>query len=342
MRKCLILIFCLALLPLAYAECLVPSDRMEIKESAIICSGSYNLKEGIKIAADNAIVQCNNSILLGDGVGYGILLKERNNTALRGCSISNYEVGIYLDSSNYSLISDNYLSKNKFGVGLFNSFNNKMENNVLEENSRNEEVNFQSSLINEDEITLVEEKEEQLSPQKIMEEVIRVKKPFLDEKQILEEVNSIFGKYFNITQQNVDITRSFYYNESDNSTRIVLRIKPKKILSNVSIYERIPKCVTTYVNQLLFETGGYEVIVPDPLILWSFSTIEKEEEISYKVFKNIDKECKELLFTFGIATGFKDFERKKEPIANLNYILLFSITISFALIFYFIKLRRKH
>ena len=57
-------------------------------------------------------------------------------------------------------------------------------------------------------------------------------------------------------------------------------------------------------------------------MLWTFSRLENEKEINYRVLRNIDKECQALLFAFGIASEFKEFEKteiKKEK--NKNYLL---------------------
>lgn len=334
MRKLVIFYIALIILPIVNAVCIIPDEDTKINENTVLCSGTYNLESGINIANYNVVVDCNNSALVGNGLGYGILLNNTHNVIVKNCNISNYEVGIYLDNTNDSTIENNYLTKNKFGIALFNSFNNNIDNNLILENIKDDKINYLSVSL----IVPIEagQKEEPSNPQEIMEEVIRVKKPFLEEAEIFNEVNLIFSKYFNITQENLEINRTIKYNETDKSTNIILHIKPKKVLLNVSIYEKIPKCVSTYVNQLLLETGGYEVIQNDPLILWSFSKLDKDKDISYKVFKNIDEECKNLLLAFGIATGFAEFELKKGKKGKADYILVLSIVIAVIFIMYFI------
>lgn len=337
MRKLVIFYIALIILPIVNAVCIIPDEDTKINENTVLCSGTYNLESGINIANYNVLVDCNNSVLVGNGLGYGILLNNTHNVIVKNCNISNYEVGIYLDNTNDSTIENNYLTKNKFGIALFNSFNNNIDNNLLLENIKDDKINYLSVSL----IVPIEagQKEEPSNPQEIMEEVIKIKKPFLEEAEIFSEVNLIFSKYFNITQENLEINRTIKYNETDKSTHIILHLKPKKVLLNVSIYEKIPKCVSTYVNQLLLETGGYEVIQNDPLILWSFSRLDKDNEISYKVFKSIDAECRNLLLTFGIATGFGEFKEEKEEKAKSNYILIFLIIISIVLFVYLILMK---
>lgn len=338
----LIILLCvlIVLFPIVNAVCINPAKNQEIRENAVLCYGIYDLERGINIVNDNIAVDCNNSVLIGNGVGYGILLNNKNNVAVKNCNISNYEVGIYLENTNNSVIDNNYLSKNKFGIALFNSFNNEVANNFLFENIDNS-VNYLPTPLIQAKESLNEAKKEQTStPYEIIEEVIKIKKPFLKEDEILKEVNLVFDKYFNITQQNLEIKRTIFYNESEKSTTIILHLKPKKILLNVTIYAKIPKCVSAYANQILLETAGYEVVQSDPLILWTFARIDSDKDISYKVFNKINDECKNLLLAFGIATGFEEFKEKKKIISTEeikvgNYLLIFLVIIVLVFASYF-------
>ena len=114
MKKYIVFCFLVALLPAAYAACIIPTENMEIRKNVVFCFGVYNVESGVNIAADNVIIDCSNSALTGSGIGYGILLKGRQNAGIKNCNISGYEIGIYLDNANYSIISGNYLTKNKF------------------------------------------------------------------------------------------------------------------------------------------------------------------------------------------------------------------------------------
>ena len=335
MKRLPIFYFIFILLPIVNAVCTVPNENIDLKENIIFCFGAYNIQSGINIVQNNVVVDCNNSVLMGNGIGYGILLNKRQNVIVKNCNITNYEIGIYLDGTNKSVLKNNYLTNNKFGIASFNSFDNDIDSNILSENLENTITYLPTSFVDEKGSIQTRKKEEISNPQKIMEEVVKIKKPFLNEADVVNEVNLILDRYFNTTRQNLEIKRTLFYNESDKSTRIILNLKPRKVLINVSIYERIPKCVSTYVNQILFEAGGYEVIKNDPLIMWSFLRLDKEKDLSYKVFKNIDKECKNLLFSFGIATGFKEFEAVKETRKNTNW-LGFLVAAGIILILYYI------
>ena len=310
MKKYIVFCFLVALLPAAYAACTIPTENTEIMETAVFCPGIYNIENGIKIAKDGIAIECNSSVLSGNGIGYGILAKGRQDVAVKNCNVSNYEIGIYLDSTNKSILVGNHLSKNKYGIALFNAFGNDVDGNILAGNA-DDKIAFLPSQAGDGKGQAETQKKDISSPHKVMEEVISIKKPFLKENEVLDEVNYIFSKYFNLTQENLEIKRDVFYNESDKSTRIALHLMPKKMLLNVSVYEKIPKCVSAYVNEILIETSGYEVVRNDPLIMWTFPRLEGNSKISYKVFKRIDEECKNLLLAFGIAAGLEEFAEEK-------------------------------
>lgn len=334
MKNLAVLCLFLALIPIASAVCFVPGENAEIRETAVFCPGIYNIENGIKIVNDGVIVDCNNSVLNGNGIGYGILVKERQNVIVKNCNVSNYEIGIYLDSTNKSILAGNHLSKNKYGIALFNAFGNDAGGNILAGNA-DDKIAFLPAQAGDGKGQAEMQKEGASSPHQVMEEVIRIKKPFLKENEVLDEVNYIFSKYFDLAQENLEIKRDVFYNESDKSTRIILHLMPRKALLNVSVYEKIPKCVSAYVNEILIETSGYEVVRNDPLIMWTFPRLEGNSEISYKVFRKIDGECRNLLLAFGIAAGLEGFAEEKSQ--SINYMLVISFAMAAAIVLYYIN-----
>lgn len=327
------------MVPIASAVCTIPAENFEAKENIVLCYGIYNIESGMKVLADNISIDCSNSMLIGNGIGYGILLKNKKNVTIQNCNISNYEIGIYLDNANDNTVKNNYIANNKFGIALFNSFSNDIGDNILADNIAGNSISYlPASLIGEK--TETGEAEKSANPQNIIEEMIRVKKPHLNQDEVENEVDILLDRYLNLTKENLEITRTIFYNDSDNSTSITLHLRPKKILLNASIYEKIPKCVSSYASQILFETGGYEVIKNDPLVMWTFFRLDDEKRITYRVLKNIDEECKSLLFAFGIASGFQEFEKAEmEKKKNRNYLFaaVIAVLLSIAAIYLFKK-----
>lgn len=133
--------FAAAMLPAASAGCIIPSDNMEIQQNVLFCEGAFNIESGIKILNDNLLIECNSTALIGRGIGYGFLLKDRNGITIKNCNVSNYEIGIYLENTNDSAINYNSLTKNKFGISLLNSYNNNADNNFMSENAKDDFTN---------------------------------------------------------------------------------------------------------------------------------------------------------------------------------------------------------
>ena len=118
-----------ALLPFAYADCVEPYDGMIITEDVEFCGKTYDIPNGIKIEADNILVNCKTSILRGNGEGIGITLEGRSGVEIRECTVITHDIGIFLQDSIGNLIDDNGILKNRIGVRLLNSYENVIKRN---------------------------------------------------------------------------------------------------------------------------------------------------------------------------------------------------------------------
>jgi len=139
-------------------DCIVPTNSMQITESAFLCPGNYSLPDGISITADNIVVECFETLLQGSAssMGSGILINEANNVTLKNCKTTNYYHGIWMSSSHNSTIVNNTVSDNDY-YGLYlssssekckvvgNSLNDNMDdivvsscNHIIENNTGSE------------------------------------------------------------------------------------------------------------------------------------------------------------------------------------------------------------
>jgi len=73
-------------------------------------------------------------------------------------------------------------------------------------------------------------------------------------------------------------------------TVITLVISPKQRLGNFSVYEQIPKSIANDISEVIIYTPGYEVVDPDPLIVWNFANIKEEIEVSYGIKGSVSAE----------------------------------------------------
>jgi parallel beta-helix repeat protein len=118
-------------------ECKYP--RLFIDEDTTLCKGEYYFPEGLSLRADNIIVECMDTILIGDKSSSsfyhgGAQIKTRSNITIRGCSFTNYTTGISLGGSN-NKISQNKLWDNGRGIFVFYSNNNSIEDNFIFNNT---------------------------------------------------------------------------------------------------------------------------------------------------------------------------------------------------------------
>jgi parallel beta-helix repeat protein len=116
---------------LAAAECLEPADGMIVRESVLFCSRTYDVPNGITIAADGITVDCGTGILRGI-VGeseIGVRIENVDGVTLKNCNIITFTQGLYLKNVTNSLIEKNSFLKNRIGVRMLDSFENVLRDN---------------------------------------------------------------------------------------------------------------------------------------------------------------------------------------------------------------------
>ena len=98
-----------------------------------ICTNTYTQSQ-ISATTNNIIVDCNNSWLI-NGTGNGISISGRQYVSILNCNIEAYSIGIYLTSSSYNTIENNFIYNNSNGYGIYiaslghNIINNNRINN---------------------------------------------------------------------------------------------------------------------------------------------------------------------------------------------------------------------
>ena len=219
-----------------------------------------------------------------------ILVKEKSGVTIKNCEITGFGNAIYLEDAEMNTISGNKITDNNNGIVLHNSSDNIILQNIYLNNGRDvfEFTTEQKDNGIENEMQIMLE---------------------LKQKEAAESYNTIkelFSQYIGQSQDQVTINRTIIYNETDNSTTILITLTPKITAINYSYYEKIPKCMAIYAKEIVFKDTNYEVIVDDPLIRWNFAEpLVQEEIISYKIKKMLSEDCKKLLEGFGFATEFK-------------------------------------
>jgi len=113
--------------------CTEPRDG-PITQSQDYCPGTYTLLEGIVIDADNIEINCDNTVIKGKE-GIGILVRNKDNAVVRGCTVQGFPYGIVLISSEESEMNNNIIQGNDIGILLRDSEANTIRQNSLYNNS---------------------------------------------------------------------------------------------------------------------------------------------------------------------------------------------------------------
>lgn len=113
---------------------------------------------------------------------------------------------------------------------------------------------------------------------------IKIKSPSTEKKILLLE--HTFGNSNKLdknieTEHNIDIDKNIV-NQGDGSV-VSIKLRPKRVMRNVTIIEEIPKSMAESAKDIEFENDNYIIIDDDPLIMWHFSELSEEAEISYKI-----------------------------------------------------------
>ena len=127
MRLAILALMLILLSGLASAECTDALDGMIIKEDTTFCSDSYDVFNGIKIDADNIVLDCGTAVLRGNmQEGTAITIENRKNVTIANCNIVTFHVGIYILNSSFITFEDSALLKNRIGIRMMNAFENKL------------------------------------------------------------------------------------------------------------------------------------------------------------------------------------------------------------------------
>ncbi|MBI2658747.1 hypothetical protein HYX05_01430 [Candidatus Woesearchaeota archaeon] len=105
-----------------------------------------------------------------------------------------------------------------------------------------------------------------------------------------------------LTKQNVEMLRKFSFCDGITDVQIIIRPKKGKEAKDFTFFEFIPKECIEDLNAYLAENiEGNVEIISDPLIMWHFDSVIKEQKISYKLNINLDDECRQAIKGLGVA-----------------------------------------
>ncbi|MBI4147949.1 hypothetical protein HY490_01530 [Candidatus Woesearchaeota archaeon] len=108
------------------AQCEKAASGMAIDHSLKLCSQNYVFEEGLKVIADNVVVDCSGAVIQGmrkNGTfsGAGITVAGRTNVTLNKCHLVNWNQGINIADSVVVSVAKAHLIRNSMGIRLANS-----------------------------------------------------------------------------------------------------------------------------------------------------------------------------------------------------------------------------
>jgi parallel beta-helix repeat protein len=132
----LVVLFLLFLIPtMVFADCTDVSNSA-IKDSVTFCQDTYYLPSGLNIDEDanNIIIDCFYSVIIGSGGDQGIVIDTLKNITIKNCEFSNFHTGIMVIDSENITIESNKLSNNSNGIKVITSKNVGVNENKLTDN----------------------------------------------------------------------------------------------------------------------------------------------------------------------------------------------------------------
>ena len=126
-------------LPMAiFAETnLTYCQNLNIENRTYYLSNTVNVAGTcFNVLADGVTLDCQGNSIIGDGTGNGISLSGRTGVIIKNCTITNFNYGIFLQSSSDNILTDNIVSLNAGGIFL----DSKSNNNILTGNNASNNI----------------------------------------------------------------------------------------------------------------------------------------------------------------------------------------------------------
>lgn len=117
-----------------------------------------------------------------------------------------------------------------------------------------------------------------------------------------------------LTGKSVEMFRKFTFCDGITNVEIIIRPKKGAEVKNFRFYEFIPKSCIDDLNKYLAENiDGNVEIKSDPLIMWHFDDIGREQKISYKLNAELDDDCRAAIQGLGVAQFVASGVSTKQP-----------------------------
>ena len=115
--------------------CTAPTDDLSLSADTILCPGTFHISDAglpgiIRFGSSNVTLTCNGTEIVGGGSGTGVEAEGKFNISIVSCNLTNYSIGIYLKSTNFSALLNNSLD-DTYGAYLNASKNDRIYYNLI-------------------------------------------------------------------------------------------------------------------------------------------------------------------------------------------------------------------
>jgi len=307
-----------------------------------------------------ADLDCNQFTISGNNLGSGLTV-NKDNININNCIIENFENGILIEGFT-ATITENTIANNNIGVYATNA-DVTITNNNIQDNpffgiyALNAEGVFEPNTFNNNGKDI-----EETTVPRLFEEIEEITETPLTQEQTLETALKLEYNLDEVSEElfktNLERLTDFFTHgtlerkitESAEGTKVTLTIIPNPdiILTNVSIYERIPKCFAQLIDAIVFEKPPI-VLEEDPFVKIIIGDVTAPVSIAYATANIITEECESLFSAIGLADQVKKIAEKEElvrkgPAAVIKQYWVQSLLILIGIIilaYIVINLKRK-
>jgi hypothetical protein len=282
MKFLLYLIILILLTVSSIADCTEPKNF--ITTSTEFCKDNYTRYKEITIVKNNLIIDCQNSVLIGDKTTLAFLIESLNNITIKNCNINNFLNGISIKKSNNINLNNNILTNNTLAVNAFN-VNYLTLNNIYKNNQENE--HFDSDCKTDDFCNFACTNDEDCII-KIKQETNQTTKEIKQEQKI-----NLADKIFDLTtnedkllSKTVKIKKTKKL--TNDSTTYQVNLNPLKNIKSLIIYIYLSSELKDNLDLVEF-SHAFEYIQEESLVKVELNDLKKNqpELFSYKVNKVI-------------------------------------------------------
>jgi len=143
------------------------------------------------------------------------------------------------------------------------------------------------------------------------EELLEIVSEVIEDLNESEKLKDEILKKIKETEEVVNLTQSFKIDIENNKTTLTIDIDIDKTkgLTNVSIFQEIPKCLVEIINEQMIESENkdYEIINADPVIVWHFDNILDAERIQYTIDAISDENCTNQIKALAVAKEIRQY-----------------------------------